>query len=127
MKLSDRSKGTILLLGSDSDVLAVLRAALEGGEYVVLPASNLGSAVDWLKEVSPDLLIVRPYLESISGLEAACYLRTKCNGLRVLMAAGMPDDDCILNQESLLSVEIFPKPFTTAEFLDKVAAALASA
>jgi DNA-binding response OmpR family regulator len=127
MSLTDRSKGTILLLCSDSDISAVLRDMLEGAEYLVLPAIDLGSAVDRLSEATPDLLIVRPHLEIISGHQAALYLRTKCNGLRVLMVGGLPDDDRITYRESLQAVEIFPKPFTAAEFLEKIASVLAPA
>lgn len=121
------SKGTMLLLCSDSEISAVLQDTLEGADYVVLPASDLGSAVERLKEATPDLLIVRPHLEIISGHEAALYLRTKCNGLRVLMVAGLPDDERITYRESLQFVEVFPKPFTSAEFLEKVASVLAPA
>ena len=127
MDVYDRSKGTILLLCSDSEISAVLQDTLENANYVVLPAKDLGSAVDRLSEASPDLLIVRPQLEMMSGHEAALYLRTKCNGLRVLMVAGLPDDDRITIREALKFVEIFPKPFTAADFLEKVAAVLASA
>lgn len=127
MSLSACSKGTILLLCSDSDLHEVLRETLEGANYVVLPARDLGSAVDRLGEARPDLLIVRPHLENISGHKAVLYLRTICNGLRVLMVGGLPDDDRILYRESLHAVEIFPKPFSVAEFLEKVAAVLATA
>ncbi len=127
MKLNNTSKAIVLLLCSDSDVLGVLRAMLESTDYVVLPASNLASAVEQLEDVTPDLLIVRPYLESISGHEAAVYLRTKCNGMRVLMVGGLPNHERILYRESLHAVEIFPKPFTADEFLQKVASILTPA
>lgn len=117
-------KGTILLFFSDSDVLSALRGALEDAGYLVIPATNLDSAIDWLADCRPDLLIVPPYLDGISGHEAALFLRTKCNGLRVLMVAGMPKDDRVVDRESLSEVEIFPKPFAVAEFLEKVAAML---
>jgi DNA-binding response OmpR family regulator len=125
MKRSAGSKGTVLLLCSDTDVLHILQHVLEDGGYVVLPAKNLGSAVDQLADCKPNLLVVRPYLESISGHQAALYLRTRCSGLPVLMLAGMPDDDRVINRESLRGIELFPKPFSLAEFLDKVAAMLA--
>ena len=125
MTLPAVSKAPILLLCSDSDVLAALQDMLEGAGYVVLPCKDLGSAMDWLRESKPSLLIVRPYLESISGHEAARYLRTKCNGLRVLMVTGLPDDVRIVYREALPSIAVFPKPFTTAEFLGKVAEVLA--
>jgi DNA-binding response OmpR family regulator len=127
MDVYARSKGTILLLCSDSEISAVLQDTLEGADYVVLPARDLGTAVDRLSEATPDLLIVRPYLEIMSGHQAALYLRTKCNGLRVLMVAGLPDDDRITERESLHLVEIFPKPFTAAEFLEKVDSMVAAA
>jgi DNA-binding response OmpR family regulator len=125
MKRSAGSKGTVLLLCSDSDVLHILQHALEDAGYVVLPAKNLGSAVEQLADCKPDLLITRPYLESMSGHQVALYLRTKCNGLPVLMVAGMPNDDRVIYRESLRRIEIFPKPFSIAEFLDKVTAMLA--
>lgn len=118
------SRGTILLLCSDSDVLAVLQGALEEDGYVVRPAVDLGSAVDRLDECRVDLLVVRPYLGEISGHDAALYLRTRCNGLRVLMVAGMPNDDRVVNREALRGVEIFPAPFALSEFVGKVAAML---
>lgn len=118
------SKGTILLFCSDPDVLAVLQGALEGDGYVVLTATDLGTAVRRLEEDKSDLLIVRPYLEDISGHEAALYLRTKSYGLPVLMVAGMPDDDRILDREAVSDVEIFPRPFALAEFLRKVSTML---
>ncbi len=99
---------------------------LEGAGYIVLPTNDLGPAVDRLADdFKPSLLIVRPYLESISGHEAVHYLRTKCNGLRVLMVAGLPDDVRIVYREALPSITIFPKPFTATEFLGKVAEVLA--
>jgi DNA-binding response OmpR family regulator len=125
MKRSAGSKGTILLLCSDTDVLHILQHALEDTGYVILPAKNLGSAVDQLADCKPDLLVIRPYLESMSGHQAALYLRTKCNGLPVLMVGGMPDDDRVVYRETLRRIELFPKPFRVPEFLEKVAAMLA--
>jgi DNA-binding response OmpR family regulator len=118
------SKATILLFCSESDVPAILRGALEEAGYLVLSATGLDSAIEWLEDCKPALLIVRPYLEGISGHEAALFLRTKCNGLRVLMVAGLPEDDRVVYRESLSAVEVFPKPFAVAEFLEKVAAML---
>jgi DNA-binding response OmpR family regulator len=117
---------TILLLSSDSDIRAVLQEVLEAQGDVVLPASDLSRAVDWLGRCTPDLLIVSPYLSGISGYEAALYLRTKCNGLRILMVDGFLEDERIQYRASLKKIEVFPKPFTAAEFLQKVSDVLAS-
>jgi DNA-binding response OmpR family regulator len=117
--------GTILLLCSDAVMLSVLREALEAAGYVTLPAANLSSAIDHVERAKPDLLIVRPHIASMLGHEAALYLRNKQHGLRILMVGGLPDDDRIRNREQLRGVEVFPKPFTAAELIEKVRQVLA--
>jgi DNA-binding response OmpR family regulator len=111
---------TILLLSSDPVMRSVLQEVLERGGYLVFTAGNLGTAVDRLKESTPDLLIIRSYIESIPGYDAATFLRTKCRGLRVLMVGGLIDDDRLQYRMTLEGFEVFPKPFAAAAFLEKV-------
>ncbi|MGH9617172.1 MAG: response regulator [Acidobacteriaceae bacterium] len=121
-----KKQTTILLLCSDSNIRLVLQEVLEASGYVVLPASDLSRAVDWLSRCEADLLLVRPYLSGISGYEAALYLRTKCHGLRILMVGGYLDDERIQYRAGLKAIELFPKPYTAAEFTQKVADVLAA-
>jgi chemosensory pili system protein ChpA (sensor histidine kinase/response regulator) len=118
--LNARTRATIMVLCSDAVVMSVFRDTLEKANYLVVPAHDLGDAVDRLRETPPDLLIVRAYLDSISGHDAARYLRTKQHGLPVLIATGYIDDDRIAYRELLTSFEIFPAPYTAADFLAKV-------
>ena len=111
---------TILLLVSDPLVLSVLQETLEHEGYMVLVAGDLGQAVDRLKETSPDLLITRTYVQNMPGHEAAMYLRTKCPGMRVLMVGGMLDDERLRYRSELQGIEIFPKPYSAADLLQKV-------
>jgi two-component system response regulator VanR len=101
---------TILLLGSEPIGRSVIQELLENAGYSVFPAGDLGQAVDSLKKATPDLLIVRYYIEDIPGYDAATFLRTKLPGLRVLMVSGMIDDDRVLNRMALEGFEVFPKP-----------------
>jgi DNA-binding response OmpR family regulator len=110
----------ILLLVSDSVGRVVLQEALEHGGYTVMPAGDLGTAVKRLSEAKPDLLIISPYIEDISGYETAKFLRTKCHGLPVLMVAGLIDDDRLEYRLALEDFEVFPKPYSAAELLSKV-------
>ena len=55
-------KTTILLLVSDPVVRSILKETLECAGYIVLAAGDLGTAVDRLKECTPDLLITRTYV-----------------------------------------------------------------
>jgi DNA-binding response OmpR family regulator len=111
---------TILLLVSDPLVRSVLKDTLEHEGYTVVTAGDLGTAVDRLKEITPDLLITRTYVEGMSGHDAATYLRTKLNGLRVLMVGGLLDDERLKYRTSLEGFDVFPKPYSPSELLQKV-------
>ena len=111
---------TILLLGSEPIGRSVLQELLENAGYSVFPAGDLGEAVDSLQKAIPDLLVIRAYIEDIPGYDAATFLRTKCPGLRVLMVSGLIDDDRVQYRMALEGFDVFPKPFTAADLLEKV-------
>ena len=111
---------TILLLISEPVVRLVIQEVLERAGYVVMAAGDLGTAVDRIRESAPELLIISPYVETISGHDAAKYLHTKCPGMRVLMVAGLIADDRLQYRAEVEKVEIFPQPFTGMELLAKV-------
>ena len=117
-------KTTILLLVSDPVVRAVMEEALTREGYTVLSTGDLGKAVDRLKECTPDLLITRTYVQNMSGHDAAMYLRTKRPKMRVLLVGGLLDDDRLHYREALQGFDVFPKPYTKAEMLEKVAEVL---
>lgn len=110
----------ILFLASEPTIRRVIGSALESKGYCVLNVPDLADAVDRLKECTPDLLLVRHYTSSISGHEAAIYLRKICPGIPVLLVGGILDDEELEDREILQGFEIFPKPFTTIELLGKV-------
>jgi DNA-binding NtrC family response regulator len=116
---------TILLLVSDQLVRAVTQEILDHEGYLVLSAGDLGSAVDQLRGISPDLLITRMFVQTMPGHQAALYLRTKRPQMRVLIMGGMLEDDRLANRETLAGFEIFPKPYSASEFLEKVREVLA--
>lgn len=113
-------KSTILLLISDPVVRSVFKETLEREGYTVLATGDLGSAVDRLQDVQPDLLITRTYVEGLPGHDAAVYLRSKCLKMKVLIVGGLLDDDRLALRESLQGFEVFPKPYPAAELLKKV-------
>jgi DNA-binding NtrC family response regulator len=118
----DRSllKTTILLLVSDPVVRAVMQETLERAGYSVLSAGDLGQAVERLKHCQPDLLMTRTYIQGLPGHDAAVYLRGKCPKMRVLMVGGLLDDDRLSHRAELENIEVFPKPYSVAELLEKV-------
>jgi DNA-binding response OmpR family regulator len=110
----------ILLLVSDPLMKDVIRDGLVSGGYQVVTAEDLGVAVDRLREIKPELLITRPYINSMSGQQAAEYLRTKRPGLPVLIVSGFMEDDRVRDKNAIDDFHIFPKPFSRADLLDKV-------
>ena len=110
----------ILLLSSEPVVRVALTEALESAGYVVAARDNLGDAVLTMKDTPIDLLITRPYIENISGHEAAKYLRKKDPGMAVLVVAGMLDDDRLTYRAEVEHFAIFPPPFKASQFLAKV-------
>jgi DNA-binding response OmpR family regulator len=114
------TNATILLLSSEPRARTGLREALEHAGYLVMSATNLAVAVDALSSCPIDLLITHPYIDSMPGHEAAKYLRGKNPGMAVLIVAGLLDDDRYLYRAELENFDIFPEPFTAAQFIAEV-------
>lgn len=120
MKEFTASQAIILLLDSDSVSRAVLRESLERANFLVVGAGDLARAVERLHGMQVDLLITRPYINSMPGAFAANYLRTKHPGLPVLIVAGFPDDDRIHDPLDVAEFFTFPKPFRLEDFVANV-------
>lgn len=114
----------IMLLISDPDMRTVIRDSLASEGYLVQSTGDIGVAVDRLKEGTPDLLIIRPYINSMPGHDAVKYLRTRCPGLRVLMIGGLIDDTRLSYRDLIENIHVFPKPFTAEQLLQAVREAL---
>jgi DNA-binding response OmpR family regulator len=110
----------IMLLVADSVARVVIQETLEHGGSAVMAAGDLGTAVKRMSESTPDMLIVGPYIEDISGYDTAKFLRTKYHALPVLMVAGIIDDERLKYRLELEAFEAFPKPYSAAELLAKV-------
>ena len=121
------SDATILLVDSDSAMRTSLRNVLQDANYLVIAAGDLGEAIDRMTEIKPDLLVIRPYINSMPGAVAADYLRGKQPGLPVLIVAGFMDDDQVDVRSAVHDFHTFPLPFRRAELLAKVRDVLTSA
>ena len=99
---------------------AILHDVLQRAGYVIMAAGDLGAAVDRLKRCRPDLLVVRPYISTMSGAAAAKQLRIKCPGLPVLMVDGFMHDDRLRVQSEVHDLQLFPEPFVPEELVAKV-------
>ena len=119
-------KQAILVVESEPVVCSVVQEILEQDGYLVRTASDLGVAVDKLKELPVDLMVIGKYISETPGAEAVVFLWKKCPKMRVLMMAGFPDDPRVQNRTVLRGVEVFPPPFHGADLRKKVKEVLAS-
>jgi DNA-binding NtrC family response regulator len=110
----------ILLLCSEPIIREVMKEALEQAGYVVRATGDLGTAVDLIGASKIDLLVTYPYVESISGHEAAKYLRGRAQHMGVLVVAGLLQDDRLQYREILEKFDTFPAPFTAEQLIEKV-------
>jgi two-component system phosphate regulon response regulator OmpR len=113
----------ILLLSSEPRVRAVIKDVLQRAGHVVFATGNLGTAVDALDDYKIELLITHPYVDSITGYDAAKYLREKNPHMGILIVTGFLADDR-LQYPRLEGFEIFPPPYDAAPLVQKVAAVL---
>jgi DNA-binding NtrC family response regulator len=97
-----------------------MKEALERAGYVVVAAGGVGAAVDRLAEGGIDLLITRPYVDNVSGHEAAKYLLSRNPKMGVLVIAGLLDDQRLRDRAAIERFEVFPPPFTTDQMIAKV-------
>jgi DNA-binding NtrC family response regulator len=116
----------ILVLDSHPEMRSTLRDALEGAGYLVITAGDLGAAMDHLTDIRPHLLVIPPYINSMTGHIAADHLRTRHPGLPVLLVAGLMDDDRLRVQNAVREFHTFPAPFSRNEFLATVKRVLES-
>ena len=64
-------------------------------------------------------------LSNITGHDAAVYLRSKSPGIPVLIVGGLLNDDRLQYREWLQHFDVYPKPYSAEELLDKVKEVLA--
>jgi DNA-binding response OmpR family regulator len=115
-----QAPATILLLASDPLMRTILHETLERSGYLVVSVADVGVAVDRIKQMRPDLLVIRPYINGMSGHKAADYLRSRCAGLPVLIVGGFMDDERVRVQNAIEDFYVFPTPFAPSDLLGNV-------
>src|ERR1700692_2656656 len=103
------ANANLLPLISDPLMRTILQETLERAGYLVVSSGDVGTAVDRVKELRPDLLIIRPYVASRPGHMAVHLLRERAPGLPVLIVTGFMDDQRVRDQHDLKEFSMFPK------------------
>ena len=111
---------TILVLDAEEVVRSVITRILEREGYTVHATGDLPSALELVKDCTPDLLLTNLYIPGTSGHDAALLLRSMCPNMRVMIVAGLPDDRLIEDRTKREGFAAFPKPFNPKQLTEKV-------
>ena len=113
----------VLLVEDDSLVRRFVTAALEQKNFIVLPASSAGEALEIsLKRMKIDLVLADIQLGGdINGIEVAERIRQDKPEIKVLVMSGFPDREAEAADKRL---PFLRKPFSLADLTDRVQEAL---
>lgn len=117
---------TILLVDDDADVRNVLKMRLDYKGYSVIESETGNQALDLLRSMHPDVLVLDSNLPGISGLELLRSLHgdpCMCD-VTVIVVTGI--DLCLVKKElqNLGVFASFAKPFNPGDVLQAIEEAL---
>ncbi len=108
------SKGTILVVDDDPDIVAIAKIILEGEGYGVQTANNGLDMFSRLEEQKPDLIILDIMMPRMDGLEVLERLRGTAETSSIpviLLTAKVQQEDMVRGYKQGADYYI-PKPFT---------------
>jgi DNA-binding response OmpR family regulator len=116
----------IVVVESDRTVLQLLQLRLEVAGYHVITARNGAAAMEILRNMRPDAVVVELNLPDVHGFEILRALNGQPDRVPTpaLVTARNPSADDIRRAISLGARDCMAKPFSGADVLDRVARVL---
>lgn len=123
-KTADLSGKSVLVVEDDPSIAIGLRINLESEGYVVHMAEDGEQGLDLARTLSPDLIVLDVMLPKRNGLEVLHELRTEGRMMPIIiLSAKAAEMDKVAGLE-LGAEDYVAKPFSLAELLARVRAAL---
>jgi two-component system KDP operon response regulator KdpE len=113
----------ILVVDDEPQIRRVLRTTLTGMGYVVSDASDGNSALEELREVRPDLVLLDYNLPGQSGLEICRQIRETSDVAIIMLTVRNSERDKIDALDAGAD-DYITKPFSTPELMARVRASL---
>lgn len=117
------SKGTILVVDDEPQLVDVVRAYLERDGYQVAVASDGQEALDRFHQARPDLIILDLMLPEIDGIEVCRRLRKESDVPIIMLTARAEEADELIGLE-LGADDYVTKPFSPRALLARLHAVL---
>ena len=99
----------ILLVDDDEDYRKIAVRRLESWGYDVISAASGKEAVEVVKEMSPDLVVLDYLMPGMDGIETLKEIRSIDSGVPVIMSTSFPDGRSIVGTEKLGISAYIPK------------------
>ncbi len=117
---------TVLLVEDNDSVRQVTAQALRRRGYTVHESGSAEDAIEWSQRsaTKPHLLVTDVVMPGLSGPNLAARLVELNPSLRVLYMSGYTDDATAVHGNFWGGVPLLQKPFTPAQLVERVRAAL---
>lgn len=117
------SPSLILIVDDYLQNLQVLGKNLEKAGYEIAIANSGEEALEVIKEVTPDLILLDVMMPGISGYEVCEILKSKqqTRGIPVIFLTAKTDPDDVAEGYQRGAVDYIYKPFSAPELLARVA------
>ncbi len=119
----------LLLVDDDPDFRDALGKQLVHAGYTVALAGDGNEAIDWLRQETPDLVILDIVMPNKEGLETISALRRSHPKLPVIAISGggrIDARDYLHLAENLGAVAVLAKPFPFTDLVKQITKALAA-
>ncbi|MEK6527585.1 MAG: sigma-54 dependent transcriptional regulator [Nitrospirota bacterium] len=125
MDMAETAKATILLVDDEEGILETLSGILEDEGYEVSAVSSGEKALDLVKELSPDVVILDVWMPGgIDGLETLRAIKEITQKPAVIMISGHSNIDIAVQATKLGAYDFLEKPLTLEKILILVKRAL---
>jgi DNA-binding response OmpR family regulator/DNA-binding CsgD family transcriptional regulator len=118
------SQGTVMIVDDTPANLAMLSDALEESGYRVLVATDGYSALEQLRFIKPDVILLDGMMPGMDGFETCHQIkqRKELNKIPILFMTALGDMDNLLRGFSEGAIDYIVKPFRNEEVLARIGA-----
>lgn len=129
MTQPNADRGIVLIVDDVPENLAVLSDALDDAGYMVLVAEDGHRALDRLKLITPDIILLDAVMPGIDGFETCRRIKSSesTRNIPVVFMTGLTETEHILRGFSAGGVDYVTKPIRPEEVLARIAAHLRNA
>jgi two-component system, OmpR family, KDP operon response regulator KdpE len=117
------SAGRILVVDDQAKIRRFMRSTLVSEGYEVSEAKTGEAALEGIREVRPDLVVLDMNMPGIGGLEACRAIRRDSNIAVIMLTVRNSEEDKVAALDAGAD-DFVTKPFSTPELLARIRAAL---